>query len=91
VGYLRLIYYFGVLGSLFFFGLQYIAVLNAMKSNAGDKTFKIYILLVFLLCLVNSLKGFTDLFFLINLFSFDGVSTGLKLKESAAYKPVLQV
>jgi hypothetical protein len=71
VGYLRLIYYFGIPGLLIYLALQYTAVINALKTCPSDKTFRIYILLVFLLCIINNFKGFTDLFFLINLFVYN--------------------
>ncbi len=70
VGYLRLIYYFGIIGSLIYFMLQYTAVINAVKSNPNDKVFLVYILFVFVFLLINNFKGFTDLFYLINLFAF---------------------
>jgi len=75
VGYLRLIYYFGIIGSLIYFALQYTAVVNALKSNPGNKSFRTYILLVFAFCLIANFKGFADFFFFINLFAFNNYET----------------
>lgn len=83
VGYLRLIYYFGIIGLLVYILLQYTTVFNATKINTGNKTFRIYIVLVFILCLINNLKGFTDLFFLTNLFVFPvNNTTGKRIDEN---------
>ena len=68
VGYLRLIYYFGITGLLIYFLLQLGAVRNAFVLNPGKKELKKFLLLTFLFCLVLNIKGFADLFFLTTLF-----------------------
>jgi hypothetical protein len=91
VGYLRLIYYFGIAGLLIYLMLQYTAVINALKNNPRDNVFRIYILLVFVLLLINNLKGFTDLFFLINLFAFTAIQPQRpKSENSPLFAPGIQ-
>lgn len=88
VGYLRLIYYFGITGTLIYFLLQYGAVINAIESNPGNKTLRMYILLAFVFCLIANLKGFTDFFFLINLFVFSNYQTkDTTVESNIAFTP----
>lgn len=70
VGYLRLVYYFGIIGSFFYFLLQYYVIRNAYKRNIEHKNLKSFFILCFIFCLTLSSKAFTDLFFLIILFCF---------------------
>jgi len=89
VGYLRLIYYFGIIGTIIYFTLQYTAVINALKSNPDDKTFRFYVLFIFFFCLITSLKGFTDLFFFVNLFAFNNYKIeNAETETSVALSPV---
>lgn len=68
VGYLRLIYYFGLLGTLAYFMMQATVILQAMKKKT--RALKFFLLLAFLYCLVLNFKGFTDIFFLVILFCY---------------------
>ncbi len=65
VGYLRLIYYFGILGLLTYLSMQMYLIVRAYKSfNIGAE---IYLFVVAYLLILN-LKGFTDLLFIHILF-----------------------
>lgn len=68
IGYLRLIYYFGVVGMLtfFLFQLKVIYTINKLFENKYASFFGGAILILLIL----NLKGFTDIFFLIYLFYF---------------------
>jgi hypothetical protein len=79
VGYLRLIYYFGIPGLLIFITLQLLPAIFAAWSYRRN----IYILMFFVCSiaylLILNVKGFTDMFFLNILFLFP-ISTGLRFK-----------
>lgn len=65
VGYLRLIYYFGIVGLLTYLSMQMYLIVRAYKSfNIGAE---IYLFVVAYLLILN-LKGFTDLLFMHILF-----------------------
>lgn len=65
VGYLRLIYYFGIVGLLTYLSMQMYLIVRAYKSfNIGAE---IYLFVVAYLLVLN-LKGFTDLLFIHILF-----------------------
>lgn len=65
VGYLRLIYYFGIVGLLTYLAMQIYLIVRAYKSfNIGAE---IYLFVVAYLLILN-LKGFTDLLFIHILF-----------------------
>lgn len=65
VGYLRLIYYFGIVGLLTYLSMQMYLIVRAYKSfNIGAE---IYLFVVAYLLILN-LKGFTDLLFIHILF-----------------------
>lgn len=68
VGYLRLIYYFGILGMICYFLIQFAAVQMAIFINRPAKELKHFLLLVFLFCLIVNFKGLADMFFLVVLF-----------------------
>ncbi|MBE7357812.1 hypothetical protein CSPB12327_02870 [Campylobacter sp. RM12327] len=60
VGYLRLIFYFGLIGLFFYFSLQFFLV---KVYKHFDIKFKYYIFIIIYLLILN-LKGFADLFWL---------------------------
>lgn len=61
VGYLRMIYYFGIFGLIAFFMLQYLILINSLSH-------RLPILLFFLYLLALNLKGFADLVSIFSLF-----------------------
>ena len=61
VGFLRLIYYFGIIGMLSYFIFQFQMAYAAFLNNYK---FRYTFVLMFVYCLVLSYKGFTDLFYL---------------------------
>lgn len=68
IGFLRLLYYFGILGSLLFFLLQFV-ILYKCSSYVTNKRIKIlFIISIFIYMLLLNLKGLTDLIFLNVLF-----------------------
>lgn len=71
VGYLRLLYYFGVFGVLTFICIQYslIRVGYYIHGN-GKQILFIFFHCVFIYALLLNIKGFTDLFFLNILFCY---------------------
>jgi hypothetical protein len=70
VGYLRLVYYFGLTGMLCYFLLQYFVIRNAKLRNAQNKNFVRFLSLSFLFGLILNTKAFTDLIFLTILFCY---------------------
>ena len=68
IGYLRLIYYFGMVGLAIYFVIQTYVIKEAYKYSSKYKM--LFILLIFYLVILN-VKGFTDLLFLIVLFCFN--------------------
>lgn len=70
VGYLRLLFYFGLFGMVSYFVLQYLAMRNVMKLNNSFKEIKQLFGIVFFYCLILNIKGFGDLFYLTALFYF---------------------
>jgi hypothetical protein len=70
VGYLRLIYYFGITGMFCYFLLQFAVVQRAIAANRLSRELKHFLLLSFLFCLIVNFKGLADMFFLIALFCY---------------------
>lgn len=67
-GYLRLVYYFGLIGLLFYFILQIVPILISFRKNIHIPS--IFFFSSFTYVLILNLKGFTDLLFLSLLFCF---------------------
>ncbi|MES2139006.1 MAG: hypothetical protein V4511_04820 [Bacteroidota bacterium] len=65
VGYLRLIYYFGLIGMLSYVFLQFSVIRMALEKNAK---FKMFFYMTFVYLLILNFKGFSDLLFLSVLF-----------------------
>ncbi len=70
VGYLRLIYYFGIIGMLCYFLLQYFVIRNAMLRNLENKNLVRFFGFCILFFFILNSKAFTDLFFLMILFCY---------------------
>jgi len=68
VGYLRLLYYFGIIGLLSYFVFQIVAI-KLINDKLERKYVSLFTSSVLLLLILN-LKGFTDIFFLFYLFYF---------------------
>lgn len=68
IGYFRLIYYFGIIGTLFYFLFQYKVLLLMKKSYKRTNT--LIRILLFLLLIIN-LKGFADIASITLLFTFN--------------------
>lgn len=67
-GYLRLIYYFGLLGLFVYFMFQLIPIIVSLKKN--DQNLKLFFILSFAYFLVLNTKGFTDILPFSILFCF---------------------
>ncbi|MES2654548.1 MAG: hypothetical protein V4620_03110 [Bacteroidota bacterium] len=63
VGYLRLIYYFGVIGLLIYFLFQYFVIKTSFKNH------RLLVFFIFILLVILNLKGVADLFYLSILFN----------------------
>lgn len=74
VGYLRLIYYFGLPGLICYFLFQFIATRTVVAMNPRNSEIKWFSILTFIFLLILNIKGFTDLFFLTTLFCFPFIS-----------------
>ena len=68
VGYLRLIFYFGIIGMLTYMWFQYNSVRYAISKNRGNM--KIPLLLLFAICMILNLKGLTDIIAYSSLFFY---------------------
>lgn len=80
VGYSRLIYYFGVVGTVMFFMFYLYLCYQTMQRN--DKKYALFFMMLFLLVLVLHLKGCTNIMFFILLFYFaDGKGKALAAKN----------
>ncbi len=84
VGFLRLIYYFGLIGMLLYFSLQFLVIKNAVRRNSYYADVKKFLLLSFMYCIILNFKGFTDIFFLSIMFCFPGTAA-----KPAAYSQIL--
>ncbi len=81
VGFLRMIYYFGLFGTIFFFWFH-IKVLSLIRIEENNKN----IVIIFsILLLILNFKGFTDIFFLIILFVFQKPFNAKKQTSSYSY------
>lgn len=67
MGYTRLIFFCGIIGTFFFFGYQFVIVQQILTK---DLTANLLILAVFAYCLVMNVKGFTDMNPTLYLFLF---------------------
>ncbi|MEP6465881.1 MAG: hypothetical protein ABJB05_06230 [Parafilimonas sp.] len=85
VGYLRLLYYFGLTGMAFYFLLQYFVIRNAIMRNAGNKDLKRFFLFCLLFCLILNSKAFADLFFLIVLFCYPYPKKEIEVHKTTVY------
>jgi hypothetical protein len=65
IGYLRLIYYFGIIGTLTYFTFQIILIKSIYQLN---KKFKCTFVIIFLYLIILNFKGFTDFFCFLILF-----------------------
>ncbi len=63
VGYLRLIYYFGIIGLLVYFLFQYFIIKTSFKNHS------LFVFFIFVLLVILNLKGVADLFYLSILFN----------------------
>ncbi len=68
IGFLRLIYYFGLLGLFGYTLFQFVTIYQTWKNN--NSLYTLFFLLCFLLYVILSLKGMTDVFMFITLFYF---------------------
>lgn len=68
VGYLRLIFYFGLVGMILFFNYQY-QMLRYINYLTEGK-YKLFLIIAFALLLILNLKGFTDFTQLLAIFLF---------------------
>lgn len=68
VGYARLIFYFGIIGLLFYFSYQVAIARSANRATGG--TYKPFFVTLIALVLVLNLKGFTDMSSTFSLFLF---------------------
>lgn len=69
VGYLRMIYYFGLLGTLYYF-LFHFKFLKMISAKMKNLNFKYLLIFSGILLVVLNFKGFADLFFVFSLFLF---------------------
>lgn len=68
VGYLRLIYYFGIFGLGTYLFFQYLIIY--FVKNRNSEKYSPFFVMLFILMLILNLKGFTDLFSFVVLFYF---------------------
>ncbi|MDX6190117.1 hypothetical protein SGQ83_12220 [Flavobacterium sp. Fl-318] len=68
IGFLRLVYYFGIIGSLLFFLLQFVVLCKSISYVINKRVKILFIVSMFLFLLVLNFKGLTDLIFLNVLF-----------------------
>ena len=66
VGYLRMLYYFGIPGLLLFLCYQYTVFISMMKKSQNNDLF----VFLFVLTIILNLKGLTDFSYIIFLFFF---------------------
>jgi hypothetical protein len=78
VGYIRMIYYFGVVG-LFFFLLTTIYPLMIVYRESENRTFKNLFFFSIIYFLILNFKGFTDIFFIFILFGLLAILNKKKL------------
>lgn len=65
IGYLRLIYYFGVIGMMSYFAFQSVLINSIYKLNRG---YKYTFIIIFIYLIILNFKGFTDCFYICILF-----------------------
>ncbi len=65
IGYLRLIYYFGVIGMMSYFTFQLVLINSIYKLNRG---YKYTFIIIFIYLIILNFKGFTDCFYICILF-----------------------
>lgn len=70
IGFLRLLYYFGIIGIILFLVIQCILVIIGIRNYGHQGYIKLFFAMTFLYMLTLNLKGFTDLFFLNILFCY---------------------
>lgn len=68
VGYLRLIYYYGIFGMLFFFGQQVYVARKIVKYSTFNLRFKLLFFLMIGFILIINLKGIGDISYFLYLF-----------------------
>lgn len=68
IGFLRLLYYFGIVGSLLFFLLQFVILYKSGSYIINKRIKVLFIISVFIYMLLLNFKGLTDLIFLNVLF-----------------------
>ncbi|MBJ2126445.1 hypothetical protein [Flavobacterium sp. IB48] len=68
IGFLRLLYYFGIVGSLLFFLLQFMVLYKCAISFTNKRIKFLFVMSVFVFILILNFKGLTDLIFLNVLF-----------------------
>jgi hypothetical protein len=69
VGYLRMIYYFGLIGTLFYFWFHF-NVFNKMSFGFLKGDYRKLIFILSLLLVILNFKGFADIFYLVVFFIF---------------------
>ncbi len=69
VGYLRMIYYFGLIGTFYYF-LFHLNFFKIISSKMNNINFKYLLVFSGILLVVLNFKGFADLFFVFSLFLF---------------------
>jgi hypothetical protein len=70
VGYLRLIYYFGIPGLLCFFAVQFFPLANILLTGWNDGAIRSFFIMQFFFMIILNIKGYSDLLYLNILFMF---------------------
>lgn len=70
IGFLRLLYYFGIIGIILFLIIQFVLAMIGIRNYGRKGYIKLFFAMTFLYMLTLNLKGFTDLFFLNILFCY---------------------
>ena len=85
VGYLRLIYYFGIFGLICYLSMQVVLIIKAYQLFSVDRYLYLFIVIYFLIL---NLKGFTDLLFIHSLFVMAYVLNNYKRKYVFKYNEI---
>lgn len=73
VGYMRLIFYFGITGLISYMLFQYKSMCYAIKCH--NYQIRLPLSLIFILCVILNLKGFTDIIAFSSLFFFSNIKS----------------
>ena len=84
VGYLRLIYYFGIVGMFLLFMQQYY-ILRELRSSTGNKYEQQMCVLIFIYILLLNAKGYVDLSPILYLFLHNSLYKGIQREKNCSF------